>query len=167
MSPSETSTPIPTPDPLDPISSWRAWQTLTTIYTILLNRQIRRRWVLEQKSMQNKPLCERFQPLIFLEPVPTLQKPNKTLTPTKNAITMNKLRTKAALLRARIEKGKELTSEIERRMAQDPPIRFPTHFCHTCVQDGERVEVLLTKCGHRYLFSAYGVCGAESVGVVG
>ncbi|KAJ5687500.1 hypothetical protein N7536_010119 [Penicillium majusculum] len=156
MPPSKTSTPTPTPDPLDPVSSWRAWQTLTTIYTILLNRQIRRRWALEQKSMQNKPLCERFQPLIFLEPVPTLQKPNTTPTPTKNATnnpfnttTMNKLRTKAALLRARVEKGKELASEIERRMAQDPPIRFPTHFCHTCVQDGERVEVLLTKCGHR------------------
>lgn len=161
MSPSETSTSTPTPDPLDPISSWRAWQTLTTIYTILLNRQIRRRWVLEQKSMQNKPLCERFQPLIFLEPVPTLQRPNPTLTPTKNATTMNKLRTKAALLRARIEKGKELTSEIERRMAQDPPIRFPTHFCHTCVQDGERVEVLLTKCGHRVcrICLQYGVDG--------
>jgi hypothetical protein len=22
-------------------------------------------------------------------------------------------------------------------MVQDPPIRFPTHFCHTCVEDGE------------------------------
>lgn len=62
---------------------------------------------------------------------------------------MNKLRMKAALLRARVEKGKELASEIERRMVQNPPIRFPTHFCHTCVEDGERVEVLLTKCGHR------------------
>ncbi|CAI7624801.1 unnamed protein product [Penicillium palitans] len=162
MSPSKT--PTPTPDPLDPISSWRAWQTLTTIYTILLNRQIRRRWALEQKCMQNKPLCERFQPLIFLEPVPTLQKPNTTPTPSKNATnnpfnttTMNKLRTKAALLRARVEKGKELASEIERRMVQNPPIRFPTHFCHTCVQDGERVEVLLTKCGHRYGVDEYGV----------
>ncbi|KAJ5941016.1 hypothetical protein N7516_001184 [Penicillium verrucosum] len=106
MSPSKLSSP--TPDPLDPISSWRAWQTLTIIYTILLNRQIHRRWLLEQKSMQNTPLRERFQPLIFLEPVPTLQKPNTTSTPSKNATnnpfnttTMNKLRMKAALLRAR------------------------------------------------------------------
>ncbi|KAJ5588567.1 hypothetical protein N7537_011245 [Penicillium hordei] len=166
MSPSKVSNP--TPDTLDPISTWRAWQTLTIIYTILLNRQIRRRWLLEQKSMQNKPICERFQPLIFLEPVPTLQKPNTTPTPSKNATnnpfnttTMNKLRTKAALLRARVEKGKELASEIERRMVQNPPIRFPTHFCHTCVQDGERVEVLLTKCGHRVCRTCleYGVDG--------
>ncbi|KAJ5158399.1 Zinc finger RING-type [Penicillium coprophilum] len=48
-----------------------------------------------------------------------------------------------------LEKGKELAAEIERRMALDPPIKFPTHFCHNCVQDGEMVEVLLTKCGHR------------------
>ncbi|CAI7620480.1 unnamed protein product [Penicillium viridicatum] len=158
MSPIKTSTPTPTPTPdhLDPISTWRAWQTLTTIYTILLNRQIRRRWVLEQKSMQNKPLCERFQPLIFLEPVPTLQKPNTTNNPF-NATTMNNLRTNAALLRARVEKGKELTSEIERRMVQNPPIRFPTHFCHTCVLDGERVEVLLTKICLEYGVDADGV----------
>ncbi|KAJ5420881.1 hypothetical protein N7465_003400 [Penicillium sp. CMV-2018d] len=168
MSPRNTSTSTPTPDPLDPISTWRAWQTLTTIYTILLNRQIRRRWDLEQKSMQNKPLSERFRPIIFLEPVPTLQKPQTTPTPSKNTTnnpfnttTMNKLRTKAALLRARVEKGKELASEIERRMIQNPPIRFPTHFCHTCVQDGERVEVLLTKCGHRVCRTCleYGVDG--------
>ncbi|KAJ9488874.1 hypothetical protein VN97_g4415 [Penicillium thymicola] len=166
MSPSKISSP--TPDPLDPISSWRAWQTLTIIYTILLNRQIHRRWLLEQKSMQNTPLRERFQPLIFLEPVPTLQKPNTTPTPSKNTTnnpfnttTMNKLRTKAALLRARVEKGKELASEIERRMVQNPPVRFPTHFCHTCVQDGERVEVLLTKCGHRVcrICLEYGIDG--------
>ncbi|KAG0155041.1 hypothetical protein PDIDSM_614 [Penicillium digitatum] len=124
MSPSKT----PTPDPLDPISTWRAWQTLTIIYTILLNRQIRRRWLLEQICMQDNPLYDRFQPLIFLEPVPTLQEPNTNPTPSKyatnnpfNRSTMHKLRTRAAVLRARVEKGKELASEIERRMVQDPP----------------------------------------------
>ncbi|CAG8907774.1 unnamed protein product [Penicillium egyptiacum] len=144
--------PSTIPTPLDPISEWRAWQTFTIIYTILLNRQIRRRWLLEQKSMQDRPLRERFRPVIFLEPVPTLQKPNTNKEATSNPFnksTMDKLRTKAALLRARVEKGKELASEIERRMVQYPPIRFPTHFCHTCVSDGERVEVLLTTCGHR------------------
>ncbi|CAP92162.1 hypothetical protein E8E15_004541 [Penicillium rubens] len=145
--------PSKTPTPLDPISTWRAWQTLTIIYTILLNRQIYRRWLLEQKCMQNRPLRERFRPVIFLEPIPTLRKPNtKTKEATNNPFneaTMDKLRTRVALLRARVEKGKELASEIERRMVQDPPIRFPTHFCHTCVEDGERVEVLLTTCGHR------------------
>ncbi|CAG7948311.1 unnamed protein product [Penicillium nalgiovense] len=146
--------PSKTPTPLDPISTWRAWQTLTIIYTILLNRQIRRRWLLEQKCMQNRPLRERFRPVIFLEPIPTLRKPNTN--PNKeatnnpfNETTMDKLRTRVALLRARVEKGKELASEIERRMVQYPPIRFPTHFCHNCVEDGERVEVLLTTCGHR------------------
>ncbi|KAJ5188434.1 Zinc finger RING-type [Penicillium cf. griseofulvum] len=142
--------------PLDPISEWRAWQTLTVIYTIQLNSQIRRRCLLEQECMQNLPITEHFRPLIFLEPVPTLHKPSPNPNPSKsptnnpfNATTMDALRTKARLLRARVEKGKELGSEIERRMEQDPPVKFPTHFCHTCVQDGERVEVLLTKCGHR------------------
>ncbi|KAJ5511954.1 Zinc finger RING-type [Penicillium expansum] len=154
--PTPTSTPDPDPDPLDPISIWRAWQTFTIIYTIQLNRQIHRRWLLEQQCMQDKPLHKRFRPLIFLEPVPTLQKPDTNPTPAKHAAnnpfdpsTMNKIRAKAALLRARVEKGKEIASEIERRMVQYPPIRYPTHFCHTCVQDGEMVEVLLTKCGHR------------------
>ncbi|OQE14139.1 hypothetical protein PENFLA_c040G08857 [Penicillium flavigenum] len=149
MSPSITLTQ------LDPISEWRAWQTLTIIYTILVNNQIRRRWLLEQKCMQNTPLRERFRPLIFLEPIPTLRKPNTHLINKEatnnpfNKIIMDKLRTRVALLRARVEKGKELASEIERRMVQHPPIRFPTHFCHTCVEDGERVRVLLTTCGHR------------------
>lgn len=129
---------------LDAISEWRAWQTLSIIYTIQLNRQIQRRWLLEQASMQDKPLSERFRPLIFLEPVPTLSKQTQGISD----IEMATVRTEVALLRARVEKGKELASEIERRMLQ-PRIRFPTHFCHTCVEDGERVEVLLTKCGHR------------------
>lgn len=129
---------------LDPISEWRVWQTLSIIYTTQLNRQIQRRWLLEQASMKDKPLSERFRPLIFLEPVPTLSKRTQCISD----LEMATLRTNVALLRARVEKGKELASEIERRMLQ-PRIRFPTHFCHTCVEDGERVEVLLTKCGHR------------------
>lgn len=28
-------------------------------------------------------------------------------------------------------------------------ITFPTHFCYTCVVGDEKVEVLLTECGHR------------------
>ncbi|KAJ5950644.1 uncharacterized protein N7479_009057 [Penicillium vulpinum] len=161
--------PSKTPTPLDPVSEWRAWKTLTIIYTILLNRQIRRRCLLEQQCMEDKPLSERFRPMIFLEPVPTLHKPDSTTDPKEdpennnpyNTTTMNNLRTKASLLRARVEKGKELASEIERRMDHDPPIKFPTHFCHTCVEDGERVEVLLTKCGHRVCRTClqYGVDG--------
>ncbi|CAG7916663.1 unnamed protein product [Penicillium olsonii] len=129
--------------PIDASSQWRAWQTLSIFYTIQLNRQIRRRWLLEQTSMKDRPLSERFRPVIFLEPVPTLTKPPVNLD---EEIII--LRTGVSLLRARVEKGKELASEIERRMLQ-PHIHYPTHFCHTCVEDGERVEVLLTKCGHR------------------
>ncbi|CAG8943470.1 unnamed protein product [Penicillium salamii] len=128
---------------IDLPSQWRAWQALSIIYTIQLNHQIRRRWLLEQTSMKDKPVSERFLPVIFLETVPTLTKP-----PTNLDQEINTLRTTASLLRARVEKGKELASEIERRMLE-PRINYPTHFCHTCVEDGERVEVLLTKCGHR------------------
>lgn len=145
---------------LDPISEWRAWQALSIIYTVLLNRQIWRRWLLEHKCMEDRSLSQRFRPVILLEAVPTIHKPNTTTkfnkNPTKNQAynpynptTMATLRTRVALLRARVEKGKEFAAEIERRMVQTPRIRYPTHFCHTCVDDGERVEVLLTKCGHR------------------
>ncbi|KAJ5482019.1 hypothetical protein N7475_000831 [Penicillium sp. IBT 31633x] len=141
---------------LDAISEWRAWQTLTIFYTVRLNRQIRHRWLLEQECMEDRPFSERFRPVIFLEAVPTLQKPkpaqNKTQDQSNNPFneaTMSALRTKAALLRARVEKGKELVSETERRMVHIPPITYPTHFCHTCIQDGQDIEVLLTKCGHR------------------
>ncbi|KAI2689768.1 hypothetical protein CBS147355_219 [Penicillium roqueforti] len=144
------------PLPLDPVSEWRAWQTFIVFYTILLNRQILRRYHLERNCMRDRPICERFRPLIVPEPFPTLHKPNTSPTTSEeeadnpfNKSTMNKLRTKAALLRARVEKGKELASEIERRMVQNPPLRFPTHFCHACVEDGERVEILVTECGHR------------------
>lgn len=154
-------TPTTPPPPLDPISEWRAWQALTVIYTVLMNRQIQRRWLLEQKCMEDRPLSERFRPLIFLEATPTLQKPPHPhlLTP---AI-LSALREHAALLRARVEKGKELAAEIERRMVAVPVIRYPTHFCHTCVQDGEKVEVLLTKCGHRVCRTCleFGVDGGE------
>ncbi|KAJ5771242.1 uncharacterized protein N7511_003293 [Penicillium nucicola] len=153
------------PAPLDPISEWRAWQALSIIYTVLLNRQIQRRWLLEQQCMADCPITQRFRPLLFLEPIPTLHRPvpgpittpsSKCISPKcnpnqaynpYNAATLAILREKVHLLRARVEKGKELASEIERRMVS-PRIRFPTHFCYTCVGD-EGVEVLLTKCGHR------------------
>ncbi|CAL5871152.1 uncharacterized protein PFLUO_LOCUS5398 [Penicillium psychrofluorescens] len=134
--------------PLDPISEWRAWQALTIWFTVRLNRQIRRRWQLEQQTMQDRPVSQRFRPVVFLEPVPSLQKRQLSSSATKNSARLEKLKTKARLLRARVEKGKELASEIERRIL-DPRVRFPTHFCHTCVQGGEEAEVLLTKCGHR------------------
>ncbi|KAJ5620676.1 hypothetical protein N7510_004660 [Penicillium lagena] len=139
--------------PLDPISEWRVWQALTVWFTMELNRQIRRRWQLEQQTMQGRPVAQRFRPVIFLEPVPSLRKPQLSSSATKNSARLEKLKAKARLLRARVEKGKELASEIERRIL-DPRILFPTHFCHTCVQGDEEAEVLLTKCGHRYLLCA-------------
>ena len=146
----------PTSTLLDTTSEWRVWQTLAIIYTAQLNRQIRRRWLLEQTSMKDKPFSERFRPLIFLEPTPILSKPPNPIPD----LDLPALRTQVALLRARVEKGKELASEIERRMLQ-PRIKYPTHFCHTCVEDGEKVEVLLTKCGHRVCRTCldYGIDG--------
>ncbi|KAJ5301451.1 hypothetical protein N7508_006314 [Penicillium antarcticum] len=154
------------PTPLDPTSEWRAWQALSIMYTVLLNRQIQRRWLLEQQCMADRPISQRFRPVLFLEPVPTLHKPVPATVPSStntrckcqtnqaynphNPQTMSTLRKKVHLLRARVEKGKELASEIERRMIQtNPRTRYPTHFCYTCVGDGEDVDVLLTKCGHR------------------
>jgi hypothetical protein len=131
---------------LDPISEYRAWQALSVYFTVLLNRQLRRRWQLEHKCMQDRPVSERFRPVTFLEPIPQLFKPLRT--PVSSSTTEN-LKTKVHLLRARVEKGKELASEIERRML-NPKIVFPTHFCHTCVVGSEtESEILLTKCGHR------------------
>jgi hypothetical protein len=134
---------------LDPISEFRALQTLEIYFTILLNRQLNRRFQLEQQAMHDLPVSQRFRPVILLEPVPTLHKPHLPSTNTLSSAN-SILKTKVHLLRARVEKGKELASEIERRM-QNPHITFPTHFCHTCVVDGQSggVEVLLTKCGHR------------------
>lgn len=152
--------PNPEPEPLnlDPISTWRALHTLSIYFTVLLNRQIRRRWLLELKCMKDRPVSQRYCPVAFLEPVPTLPKPRipsptNTINPNDkhnpfNATALSVLKAKVHLLRGRVEKGKELASEIERRML-DPRITFPTHFCHTCVVGGEKVEVLLTKCGHR------------------
>lgn len=155
-SPSEN---VEAPLNLDPISEWRAWQALSVYFTVLLNHQIRRRWLLEHKCMEDIPISQHFRPFIFLEPVPTLHRP---LIPSTNdpmhlasskynpynKPALEELKTRVHLLRARVEKGKELASEIQRRM-QNPCIQFPTHFCHTCVMDGDCAEVLLTKCGHR------------------
>jgi hypothetical protein len=149
----------PEPLSLDPISEWRAWQALSVYLSILLNRQIRRRWLLEGKCMEDQPVSQRFRPVIFLETVPTLHKPripspsNPSIKSTDkhnpyNTEALSTLKTRVHLLRARVEKGKELAAEIERRML-DPRISFPTHFCHTCVVGGDKVDVLLTKCGHR------------------
>lgn len=145
---------------LDPISEWRAWQALSVYFTVLLNRQIWRRWLLEHKCMEDRPVSQRFRPVTFLEPVPTLHKPripsqnNTAITKPNdkhnpyNTSALKTLKQSARLLRARVEKGKELASEIERR-SQNPRITFPTHFCHTCVVGGDVVDVLLTQCGHR------------------
>jgi hypothetical protein len=134
---------------LDHISEYRAWQALQVYFTVLLNRQLCRRLHLEQKAMQHLPISRRFRTVLLLEPVPTLSKPPTVIT-TKTQNSLLSLKSKVRLLRARVEKGKELVFEIERRM-QNISIVFPTHFCYTCVVDSESgsVEVLLTKCGHR------------------
>lgn len=143
------------PDPLDPISTWRAWQALSVYFTVLLNRQLRRRWLLEQISMEDRLTTDRFRPVFFLEPIPPLHNPvlNPHLPCTQkfnpfNQDALDALKEKVHLLRARVEKGKELAAEIERRM-HDPRVQFPTHFCHTCIGGGDTPDVLLTKCGHR------------------
>ncbi|KAJ5082529.1 hypothetical protein N7532_011572 [Penicillium argentinense] len=159
---------------LDPVSEWRAWQALSVYFTVLLNRQIRRRWLLEHKCMENVPIAKHFRPFIFLEPVPTLHKPripnpnqpnikNDDKYNSYNTAALETLKTKVHLLRARVEKGKELASEIERRM-QDPTVQFPTHFCHTCVMGGDQADVLLTKCGHRVCKTCLSF-GADANGV--
>ena len=149
------------PTSLDQVSEWRAWQALAVYFTVLLNRQLRRRWELEHKCMENRPTSHRFtrsyMPIIFLEPVPTLHRPRLDPSSTSgkynpyNTQALEALKTKIRILRSRVEKCKELASEIERRLL-DPRIQFPTEFCHTCVVDGDIADVLLTKCGHR-------VCG--------
>lgn len=146
---------------LDPIFEWRALQALSIYFTVLLNRQIRRRWLLEHKCMEDRPVSQRFRPFNFLEPLPNLQKPSlpspnpnttikhdNNLHNPYNPQTLSTLKQKVSLLRARVEEGKELAAEIEQRR-QNPCITFPTHFCHTCVVDGDVVDVLLAKCGHR------------------
>lgn len=134
---------------LDYISEYRALQALQVYFTILVNRQLRRRLQLEQQAMQDLPVYRRFRTVLLLEPVPTLSKP-PTVSATEIQNTLQSLRTKVRLLRARVEKGKELISEIERRV-QNSSIAFPTHFCHTCIVGSEfrGVEILLIKCGHR------------------
>lgn len=152
------SEPEPEPLNLDPTSEWRACHALQIWFTVRLNHQLRRRWLLEHKCMEDHPVTQRFRPVVFLEPIPPLPKPRipsptNTIKATDkhnpdNASALSALKTKVHLLRGRVEKGKELAAEIERRML-DPRITFPTHFCHTCVVGGDRIEVLLTRCGHR------------------
>ncbi|GLI75549.1 hypothetical protein PoHVEF18_003806 [Penicillium ochrochloron] len=142
---------------LDYISEYRALQALQVYFTILVNRQLRRRLQLEQKAMQDLPVSRRFRTVLLLEPIPALSQPPTILT-TKVQNTLLSLKAKVRLLRARVEKGKELIAEIERRM-QNSSIAFPTHFCHTCIVGTEfgSTEILLTKCGHRA-----GVSGQKS-----
>ena len=176
------TSPMTTQPPLhlSAVSEWRVWRALAVYFTVLLNRQIRRRWLLEQKCMHDQPVCQRFRPVIFLEPVPSLRKPQFFTTNAVHSVTVDNqdkneanlhdpfniqaleaLKTRVRLLRARVEKGKELASEIERRLL-DPSISFPPHFCHTCVVGGKEADILLTKCGHRVCLTclAFGV-GAD------
>lgn len=134
---------------LDSISEWRVWQTLLIYFTVLLNRQVQRHWLLELQCMQNRPFSQQIRPFIFLEPIPDFKAENV------NTTALETIKQKTRLVRARIEKGKELASEIERR-SQNPRIALPTHFCHTCIIGGERVEVLLTQCGHRVCLTCLG-----------
>lgn len=69
---------------LDSISEWRAWQALSVYFTVLLNRQLLRRWRLEHKCMEDWPVSQRFRPVNFLEPVPTLHKPRIPCTSNPN-----------------------------------------------------------------------------------
>lgn len=135
---------------LDPESEWRAWQVLAVLYTLLVNRQLRRRWLLEQDMMKKLPFSQQFRPILFLESVPTLSRfrtvSDECTLP--SAEVLSNLKQKVGLLHARIEKGKELFSEIERRVG-DPAICHPTHFCHSCIKASPEAEIKLTKCGHR------------------
>lgn len=139
------STPI-----LDPESEWRAWQVLAVLFTLLVNHQLRRRWLLEQDVMKELPYSQQFRPVLFLESVPTLSRfrtvSDQCALPGTEVL--SNLKQKVELLHARIEKGKELFSEIERRIG-NPAVRYPTHFCHSCIKDSPEAEIKLTKCGHR------------------
>jgi hypothetical protein len=115
------------------------------LFTLLLNKQLRRRWLLEHKHSQSIPVIQRLRPIALLEPIPTLASWSKSKG-TSDA-EMDALKYRVRLLRARAEKGKELLGEMERRI-QRGDLPDPTSFCHSCISVDDR-EVFLTKCGHR------------------
>ncbi|KAB8231245.1 uncharacterized protein BDW43DRAFT_320898 [Aspergillus alliaceus] len=135
-------------------SRWRALKVFEILFTRLLNRQIRRRWLLEHHYMSDTPVLQRFQPVIFLECTPRLERlaafgdVRGSQSRQEQEEVLKCLEFRMRLLRARVEKGKELAAEIERR-AKSKNVKYPTHFCHTCVVSGEKAYVHLTKCGHR------------------
>jgi hypothetical protein len=130
---------------LDDRSQWLAWNTAETLFTLLLNKQLRRRWLLEHKHSQSIPVPQRLRPIALLEPIPTPAGWSKSKE--TSAAEMDALKYRVRLLRARAEKGKELVAEMERRI-QRGDLPDPTSFCHSCVAVDDR-EVFLTKCGHR------------------
>jgi hypothetical protein len=154
MAPSK-STITEQPSNLDPVSGWRALQALSVIHTVMLNCQIQKHSLLEHRYKEDRPLPQHLGPVLLLESVPTINKPKAISSITTNQSTnpfnpqaLTAMKTKVRHLHARVEKEKKLASEIERRM-QMVRIRYPTHSCHSCIQNGESVEILLTKCGHR------------------
>ncbi|GIK05024.1 hypothetical protein Aspvir_009123 [Aspergillus viridinutans] len=130
---------------LDDRSQWLAWKTAEMLFTLLLNKQLRRRWLLEHKHAQSMPVSQRLRPIALLEPIPTPAGWSKSKG--TSAAEMEALKYRVRLLRASAEKGKELVAEMERRI-QRGDLPDPTSFCHSCVAVDDR-EVFLTKCGHR------------------
>jgi hypothetical protein len=82
---------------LDYISEYRALQALQVYFTILVNRQLRRRLQLEQKAMHDLPVSRRFRTVLLVEAVPTLSKP-PTVSATEIQNTLLSLRTKVPFL---------------------------------------------------------------------
>lgn len=77
---------------------------------------------------------------------PTINKPNTINNLTKNQSSnpfipqvLAAIKRRVHHLRVRVENDKELASEIEQRM-QMAQIRYPSHLCHSCVQDGGEVQ---------------------------
>ncbi|GFG24970.1 hypothetical protein IFM61606_04896 [Aspergillus udagawae] len=127
---------------LDDRSQWLAWKTAEMLFTLLLSKQLRRRWLLEHEHVQSTPVSQRLRPIALLEPISTPAGWSKSRG--TSAAEMEALKYHVRLLRASAEKGKELVAEMERRIQRGDP----TSFCHSCVADDDR-EVFLTKCGHR------------------
>ncbi|GIJ83293.1 hypothetical protein Asppvi_002112 [Aspergillus pseudoviridinutans] len=130
---------------LDDRSQWLAWKTAEILFSLLLNKQLRRRWLLEHKHAQSTPVSQSLRSIALLEPIPTAAGWSKSKG--TSAAEMEALKYRVRLLRARAEKGKELVAEMERRI-QRGDLPDPTSFCHSCIAVDDRA-VFLTKCGHR------------------